>query len=139
MRKFRQQKMALGGLAGILIVCLISFFAMICCIPTDAAAQQSKTACSHCQPVKAKLPCHTSSSEPQSASHCPMQEIVTNLKGLAQDSSAFLKESLQPVIFIAPAHLEIVSHAAVQYSLLQEQSREPDSRSLYPQNPILRI
>lgn len=139
MRKFRQQKMALGGLTGILIVCLISFFAMICCIPTEVAAQPSKTACSHCQPVKAKLPCHASSSGSQSASHCPMQEIVTNVKGLTLESNVFIKESLQQVIFIAPAHLEIVSHAAVEYSLLQEQARGPDSRSLYPQNPILRI
>ena len=138
MCKFRKQKMALGGLTGILIVCLISFFAMICCIPTDASAQPS-TACSHCQPVKAKLPCHFASSGPESQSHCPMQEIVTTLKGLPLDSSAFNQVSLQQVVFMTPADLKIVSTATVQYSLLQETSLGVDSQPLSLRNSILRI
>lgn len=140
MRKFRQQKIVLGGLTGILIVCLFSFFAMICCIPTNAAAETSKTACSHCQPVKAKLPCHSDSSGSQPASHCPMQEIVTTLKGLTQDSSAFIRESFQQVVFITPVELKTASSATIQhYSLLQESSQEVDFPPLSFTNPILRI
>ena len=139
MRKFRKQKLAVGGLTGILIVCLISFFAMICCIPTDASAEVFKASCSHCQPVKAKVSCHTTSSESESPNHCPMQEIVTSLKGLAHDSSAFIKENFQEVVFITPVDLKIVSTAAVQYSFLPESSRESDSQPLSFQNLILRI
>ena len=134
MLKIRKQRKFVSGLTGILIVCMVSFFAMLCCIPSQAHAQSSQALCPHCHPVKAQMPCHSSSNAP-AADHCPMQEIVSIVKGLTSE-----KVTLDlPVVLAGALEIDTGLSIAAQHSFLKDSLREPDSQPLYLKNSILRL